>query len=167
MSEPMIRNPISMNGTFREANSVLFARTMTKEEREQTRMRLNIKEDPQTIVHFYSPGSALPISHPIAAPIEEVIAEFKKAGVTLTPTITKDLDGEKITEAVNLSAVADGYKAFKSSNEGADKKFGSKVQFRDLAGGTGDRSREYWLLTRPEAFHGERKVPGFGNGSGE
>src|SRR5215469_15517803 len=104
MSEPIIKNPINMNGTIRNAASVLLARTLTGDERAQMKLRLNMKEEPQTLVQFFSRAGSPPVSHPVAANLDQVIGEFKKAGVTLTHTITKDFNGEQISEAINLGA---------------------------------------------------------------
>lgn len=162
MNEPIIRNPINMNGTIRNAATVLFARTLTSEERTQTMLRLNMKDEPQTIVQFFTRAGTPPVSHPVAANLDQVIGEFKKAGVTLSHTITKDFNGESLSEAINLGSAEraniDVVKEYKSASgtPEEDKKYG-----------TAEKSGEYWLLTRPETFLGERKVPGFGNGSGE
>jgi nitrogen fixation/metabolism regulation signal transduction histidine kinase len=173
MNEPIIKNPINMNGTIRNAATVLVARTLTSEERQQTKLRLNMKDEPQTLVQFFTRAGTPPVSHPVAADLDQVIAEFKKAGVTLTHTITKDFNGEALSEAINLGSsdrpTIDVVREYKSAAHTAeeDKKYGSKVVFRDPTGATSEKSGEYWLLTRPETFLGERKVPGFGNGSGE
>jgi hypothetical protein len=173
MNEPIIKNPINMNGTIRNASTVLFARTLTSEERAQTKLRLNMKEEPQTLVQFFTRAGSPPVSHPVAASLDQVIGEFKKAGVTLTHTITRDFNGEALSEAINLGTAErpaiDLVKEYKSAvnTPEEDKKYGSKAVFRDPTGATAEKSGEYWLLTRPETFLGERKVPGFGNGSGE
>ncbi|HZV21875.1 MAG TPA: hypothetical protein VE986_10065 [Hyphomicrobiales bacterium] len=164
MATPALKNPINMNGTYREAASVTFVRKMTDEEIAATESRLQMKERPQTLVHFFAPESQRGgIAHPVAASPEQVIGEFAKTGITLTPT-SLDAKGKPV-EAVHMAAV-ETYKAFKSSDDTPEERkiFGTKAVFKDVSGLTAGSSREAWLLARPDAFHGERAVPGFGNG---
>lgn len=165
MAEPVLKHPINMNGTFREATGVSFVRPMTEEEIKSARANLKMK-DPQTQVFFFSPVSERTITHPVTASVSEVIAEFKKAGAVLTPSHFSD-DQEPV-EAIYLPAV-DHYKGFTPSNTTPpeQQKFGVKIIFKDVSGATSKLSREVWAQTRPEFFHGDGKVPGFGNGNGE
>lgn len=166
MAEPSLKNPINMNGTLREAISVTFVRKMTDDDVQDASGRLRMKEAPQTMVHFFAPASQKGgISHPVAASVEDVIAEFGKAGVTLT--VTASGAGDEPLEAIHMAAVIPPVHQFKSAPGTPEPKkvFGSKVFFKDLTGHTTEASREAWLLARPKAFHGRDSVPGFGNGN--
>ena len=168
MAEPSLKNPINMNGAFREAISVTFVRKMTEEEVQAAHARLQMKEAPQTLVHFFAPASQKGgIAHPVAASVEDVIAEFEKAGVSLTTTASGS-DGEPI-EAVHMAAVIQPVHEFKSTPGTPEPKkvFGTKVFFKDLTRETAETSREAWLLARSKAFHGRDSVPGFGSGNNQ
>ena len=166
MAEPVLKHPINMNGTFRNATTVTFARAMTEDEIRSAHANLQMKEDPKTLVYFFSPASERPITHPVAATVSQAIEEFRKAGAVLTPSHFGD--DQQPVEAIYLPAI-DHYKAFKPSETTPpeQQKFGVKLVFKDMSATTAKLSREVWAQTRPEFFHGEGKVPGFGNGSGE
>jgi hypothetical protein len=155
-----------MNGTLREAVSVTFVRKMTDEDVQATKARLQMKEEPQTLVHFFAPASQKSgIAHPVAASVEAVIDEFAKAGITLTVTASGS-DKEPV-EAVHMAAVIQPLHEFKPAPGTPEERkvFGTKVLFKDWTGEAREPFRETWLLARSKAFHGRDPVPGFGNGN--
>jgi len=161
MVEPVLKHPINMNGTFRNATTVIFVRDMTDDEIQSARANLNMRETPKTLVQFFSPASEKPINHPVAGTVSQAIEEFRNAGAVLTPSHFGN--DQQPVEAIHLPAI-DHYKAFKSSDTTPpdQQKFGIKLVFKDVTGATTKLSREIWAQTRPEFLHGEGKVPGFG-----
>ena len=162
MAEPVLKHTINMNGTFRNATTVMFVREMTEDEIKSARANLpHMKEDPKTLVQYFSPASEKPINHPVASTVSQAIEEFRKAGAVLTPSHFGN-DQEPI-EAIYLPGI-NHYKEFKSSDTTPpdQQKFGIKLVFKDVTGATTKLSREIWAQTRPGFLHGEGKVPGFG-----
>ena len=75
---PVLKHPINMNGTFRDAAGVTFVRAMSQDEIKSAHANLQMKEAPKTLVYFFSPASERTIAHPVAATVSQAIEEFKK-----------------------------------------------------------------------------------------
>ena len=150
-----------MNGTFRNATTVMFVREMTEDEiksAQRTSPYEGGPQNPRAVLLARLREAHYP---PVAGTVSQAIEEFRKAGAVLTPSHFGNDQGP--VEAIYLPGI-DHYKVFKSSETTPpdQQKFGIKLVFKDVTGATTKLSREIWAQTRPEFLHGEGKVPGFG-----